>query len=88
MTLQDKIIGKHPNDGLFYEWTDCQDTGCTEIKRHRYLSEKCKNRQQAIETIAHWLVTYHLSKSKRLALCNRQKILEKYDFDRILESSF
>ena len=86
MTIQDKIIGKHPNDGLFYEWTDCQDTECTEIKRHRYLSEKSKNRQQAIETIAHWLVTYHLSKSKRLALCKKQKILEKYDFEEYAKS--
>ena len=86
MTLQDKIIGKHPEEGLFYDWIEHQDTDCTDRKRHRYLSEKNENREQAIETIANWLVTYHLSKSKSTALCKKQKILEKYDFEEYAKS--
>lgn len=86
MTLQDKMIGKHPKDGLFYQWVECQDTECTDKKRHRYLSEKDANRQQAIETVANWLVTYHLSQSKRAVLCRKQKILEKYDFKEYAKS--
>lgn len=86
MTLQDKMIGKHPNDGLFFNWTECEDTECTERKRHRYLSEKYENRQQAIETVADWMVKYHLSKSKRAALYKKKKILEKYDFEEYARS--
>lgn len=86
MKLQDKIIGKHPSDGLFFDWVECQDTECTDTKRHRYLSEKGENRQAAIETVSRWLVTYHLSKSKRMALCKKQKILDKYDFKEYAKS--
>lgn len=86
MTLQDEIIGKHPSEGLFFEWIEYQDTECTDKKRHRYLSERNENREQAIETIANWLVTYHLSKSKSRALCKKQKILEKYDFEEYAKS--
>jgi hypothetical protein len=86
MTLQDKMIGKHPSDGLFFDWVECHDTECTDIKRHRYLSEKEETRQEAIETAASWLVTYHLSRSKRMGLCKKQKILNKYDFEEYAES--
>lgn len=86
MTLQDEIIGKHPEDDPFCEWIEHQDTECTNRKRHRYLSEKNENRQHAIETIANSLAMYHLSKSKRMALCKKQKILEKYDFEEYAKS--
>lgn len=86
MKLQDKMIGKHPSDGLFFDWVECQDTECTDIKRHRYLSEKGEKRQAAIETVARWLVTYHLSRGKRMAICKKQKILDKYDFEEYAKS--
>lgn len=86
MKLQDKMIGKHPSDGLFFDWVECQDTECTDIKRHRYLLEKGEKRQEAIETVARWLITYHLSKSKRMALRKKQKILDKYDFEEYAKS--
>ena len=86
MTLQDEIIGKHPSEGLFCKWVECQDTECTDKKRHRYLSEKKENREQAIETLANWLITHHLTKSKKVALCKKQKILEKYDFEEYAKS--
>jgi hypothetical protein len=86
MTLQDEIIGKHPSKGLFFDWIECQDTECTDRKRHRYLSEKNENREQAIGTIANWLVTYHLSDNKRMALRKKQRILKKYDFEEYAKS--
>jgi len=86
MTLQDKMIGKHPADGVFCRWTDCSDTECTDIKRHRHLSEKEENRQEAIESIADWLVTYHISESKSSTLRGKQKILDKYDFQEYAKS--
>lgn len=86
MTMQESIIGKHPEDGLFCDWVVCQDTECTDRKRHRHLSEKGEKREQAIETIANWLVTYHLSKSKSMALRKKQKILKKYDFEEYAKS--
>lgn len=86
MTLQDKIIGKHPEDGLFCDWVEYQDTECTDRKRHRYLSEKSDQREKAIETVAKWLVTYHLSKSKSMELRKKQKILVKYNFEEYAKS--
>lgn len=81
MNLQDKMVGKHPSGGLFFDWVECHDTDCTDKKRHRYLEEKDGQQQAATETVARWLVTYHLSKSKRKALCKKQEILDKYDFE-------
>lgn len=86
MTKQDEMIGKHPTDGLFCNWIDCYDTECTDKKKHRYLQEKEENRQEAIETVAHWLVTHHLTKYDRSELREKQKILEKYDFQEFANS--
>lgn len=86
MTIQDKMVGKHPSNGIFFDCVECHDTECTDQKRHRYLSEKGENRQEAIETVANWLVTYHLSKSRKMALCKKQKILAKYDFQEYAKS--
>lgn len=86
MTIQDEMVGKHPNTGLFCDWTECQDTECTEGKRHRHLCEKNRNRQQAIETVADWLIKHHVSEGKKLSLCKKQKILKEYDFQEYAES--
>ena len=32
MTLQDKMIGKHPKEGTFFEWLKFEDTACTDKK--------------------------------------------------------
>lgn len=86
MTLQDKMIGKHPEDGLFYLWTDCLDYGCNDKKRHRHLEEKEKYRDKAIETIAEWLIKYHLSDSKRAMIERKKTILKKYEFQEYADS--
>lgn len=80
MTLQDKIIGEHPKDGLFYLWTDCVDYGCNDKKRHRHLDVKEEYRNKAIQAIAEWLIKYHLSKSKRAMIEKKRSILKKYEF--------
>lgn len=86
MTQQDKMIGKHPRKGLFYKWTEYQDTECTLKKRHRQLTENREKRQVAIEKIATWLVKYHLSDGKKDLLNRKKKILEKYEFSTYAES--
>ena len=86
MTIQDKMVGRHPSNGIFFDCLECHDTECTDEKRHRYLSEKEENRQEAIDTVADWLVTYHLSESRKRALCKKQKILSKYDFEEYAKS--
>lgn len=80
MTLQDEMIGKHPSNGFFYDWIEYDDTECTAKKRHRYLCEKDEKKQEAIIEVANWLLTYHLSDSKRMVLSKKKKILQKYDF--------
>lgn len=81
MKLQDKMIGQHPNEGIFFDWLVCHDTDCTSKKRHRYLEEKDAKRQNAIETVASWLVTYHLNESKKSILCKKKEILKNNDFE-------
>lgn len=80
MTTQEKIIGKHPNRGIYFEWTECEDTECTNTKRHRQLLAKENSREQAINQMAEWLVLYHLSDAKKVLLNRKKVILEKYDF--------
>lgn len=63
MKTQEEILGKHPSKGLFFNWIECHDTECTVKKRHRYLEEKNCYRSGAIETVARWLIKYHLSKN-------------------------
>lgn len=80
MTTQEKIIGKHPSKGIYFEWTECKDTACTNTKRHRQLLAKENLREQAVNQIAEWLVLYHLSEAKKNLLNRKKEILEKYDF--------
>ena len=86
MEVQNEIIGNHPKNGVFFDWVECQDTKCTDTKRHRHLLEKAENRQVAIETVARWLVEYHLSKGKKRLLCKKKKILRKYEFEEYARS--
>lgn len=86
MSLQNKMIGKHPTEGSFFEWLECEDTECTDEKRHRYLSGKDASKEKAIETVANWLVSHHLSKNKKETLYKKQQILGKYDFEEYAES--
>lgn len=85
MTLQDIMIGKHPDDGLFHLWTDCVDYECHDKKRHRHLDGKEKYRDKVIETIAEWLIRYHLSDS-RLVMIEKKNILKKYEFQKYATS--
>lgn len=71
MSLQSELIGQHPTEGLFFEWLKCEDTECTDKKRHRYLSERNESKEKAIETVANWLVLHHLSKSKKELLSTK-----------------
>lgn len=86
MTLQDRMIGKHPDDGLFHLWTDCIDYECNDRKRYRHLDEKEKYRDKAIETIAEWVIKYHLSDSKRAMIEKKRTILKKYEFQEYADS--
>lgn len=86
MTIQDEMIGIHPIEGLFNKWIECEDIECTDSKKHRALSEKTDVSQEAIESVAKWLVKYHLSQRKRYSLKKKQEILEKYDFKDFAQS--
>lgn len=80
MTIQEKIIGRHPASGLYNEWTVCEDTTCSTVKRHRKLLAIEAEREQAVEQIAKWIVKHHLSEGKKNLLLRKKEILKKYDF--------
>ena len=80
MTIQDKIIGRHPESGLYYDWIECEDTKCSAVKRHRKLLAKETERDQAVEQIAKWVVKHHLSDRNKKLLQTKKEILNKYDF--------
>jgi len=80
LTQQDKMIGKHPEEGIFFEWIDSIDTPCTDTKRHRHLFANEHKNNEAIELIANWLVLYHLTDNKKRALVKKKNILSRYDF--------
>ncbi|GEB27487.1 Uncharacterised protein [Enterococcus casseliflavus] len=86
MTIQDDMIGKHPDDGIFHDWIRHEDTKCSISKRHRALSEINDYREKATIDVAKWLIKYHLSDRSRDSLKRKKEILEKYDFDEYANS--
>lgn len=86
MTIQDKIIGRHPENGLYYEWIECEDTKCSAVKRHRKLLARETERDQAVEQIAKWIVKHHLSDRNKNLLQTKKEILNKYDFTEYADS--
>lgn len=88
MTVQEKLIGKHPEEDFFSIWLDHEDKEATPEKRHRIFSEKTDQRAQAIDQIALWIIKHHLSKEKLLRFKKKREIYEKYKFDNHLKANY
>lgn len=86
MTIQDDMIGKHPEEGPFSLWLQCNDIEDTPTKKHRALSEKIEFREDFSKEIARWLVKHHLSDRAKHNLKRQKEILQKYEFENFAES--
>ena len=73
---QGKLIGQHPeNSDLFSEWLICEDLPAISNKKHRKLSEIGAQRPNAIEQLANWIITHHLTKRRLERLKKKKEIL-------------
>lgn len=85
MTIQDSMIGKHP-ESIFGKWLKHEDTTCSDLKRHRYLEVDSCNSDEAIKSVSNWLIRYHLSEGKKNMIRKKQEILKKHEFDEYAQS--
>jgi len=87
MTEQERLIGKHPETShILGEWLTHTDLPTTISKKHRNLEENEDLRQKAINSIANWIVEHHIIQQKSEALKRKADILQKYEFDKYVES--
>ncbi len=84
-TNQEELIGKHPVDGFFATWLDCNDIDVTEEKKHRSLSEKEAERDNAINQLADWLITHHLGDRRQERMERKKEILDTYGYKEYLK---
>lgn len=82
MTIQDKMVGKHPIDKIGL-WLEHEDIISTESKRHRYLELKADSYDDAVSDIADWLVRHHLSDKKKQSIERKKELLRKYSYDKV-----
>jgi hypothetical protein len=87
MTEQENLIGEHPRTPhVLGEWLAHADQPTTVTKKHRKLSENGDLRKKAIDAIASWIITHHVSDHKISLLKRKTLILKKYDFDKYVET--
>ncbi|MED2688620.1 Hachiman anti-phage system protein HamA [Bacillus toyonensis] len=86
MTIQDDMVGQHPIENDFWKWLQHEDTESSDLKRHRYLEVNSSNLDEAIKSVAAWLIKYHLSEGKKRVIRKKQEILEKHDFAEYAQS--
>jgi len=83
-TEQEKLIGSHPDNSEFWgQWLSYEDIEIPADKpnkKHRKLFEEDGQRQNAIETIAKWIVDHHVDLKKIERIKNRKsEIMAKYN---------
>lgn len=88
----DKDIGKHPSDpSFFFRWlgaTNVPPAKTMGHKKYRSLTENKTVRDAAIDTVALWVITYHIREStiRRLQAEKKRAIYKKYDYDKYLKA--
>jgi hypothetical protein len=88
MTEQDKLIGEHPKTPhILGEWLIYTDHPATASKKHRKLEESSILRNQAINSIANWIIKHHISEQKMNLLEQKAAILQKHNFDEYVIAS-
>lgn len=79
-TEQTKLIGEHPNVGIFNEWCTCQDTIPSMRKKHRQLSDKGVDRAKLIEKLSDWIIKHHTPQKQLERFEKKKSILNKHAF--------
>ncbi len=78
MTIQDSLIGIHPQSPHIYgDWWTCVDLPTTDTKKHRSLDEIDSIRDCALDQMAQWIVDYHLTNVSKRTLERQRAILKK-----------
>lgn len=84
MDKHDKLIGLHPNNGIFNEWTTSENLLSAPEKIHRKLVENKLKRNESIEEIASWIIKYHINKEKIERIERKKIILDKHKLTKYL----
>ena len=80
---QSKLIGEHPDSGVFFDWFECEDTPTTDGKKHRKLTNKgLENRE---DYLAIWILKHHVSASRLERIQRKKQILEKHCFQEYMK---
>ena len=79
-SAQSKLIGEHPNSGIFFDWFECEDTSATDEKKHRKLTNKGITRTVLVNQLAEWILKHHANSSRLDRIQRKKEILEKHKF--------
>lgn len=77
-TEQEKLIGEHPQNGIFGQWWSSIDLPTTDRKKHRKLEENPAIRSAAIDKLAQWIVDYHATDLQLRMIDKQRAILDKH----------
>lgn len=77
---QSKLIGEHPDSGIFFDWFECDDTPASDEKKHRKLTNKGLANSVLVEHLSNWILKHHASVSRLNRIKRKKEILEKHKF--------
>ncbi|GAA71332.1 Hachiman antiphage defense system protein HamA [Pseudoalteromonas sp. BSi20439] len=80
LTAQSKLIGKHPQSGLFFDWFKCEDTPATAHKKHRKLTNKGISKATLIDHLSQWIVKHHVTEARLARIERKKQLLDKHGF--------
>lgn len=85
----EKLIGKHPlAPDFFAAWVTSLDNLKDPRLQHREMTADGSGtvRQQAIDKVADWILTYHLTEGKKVEIQAKKLILDKYGFKNYIQT--
>lgn len=85
ITTQSKLIGEHPNSGLFFDWFECEDTPETAQKKHRKLTNKGISNTTLVNYLSQWIIKHHVTETRMARIERKKKILDKHGFFKYME---
>lgn len=80
LTAQSKLIGEHPQSGLFFDWFKCEDTPATAHKKHRKLTNKGISKATLIDHLSQWIVKHHVTEARLARIERKKQLLDKHGF--------
>lgn len=87
LSEQEKLIGVHPVAPHVYGvWLTATDLPATPNKKHRMLQEVVGTRNTAIDSLAQWIVDYHVHDHSLNLIARRKAILDKHGLDEYIDN--